>query len=71
MKVKSLKKLQTLKVDIPSVYGGWDGIHATPAGTVSGFDYESDIFIDSNGDGQWSSGESIHFYHTKPTVNRI
>lgn len=71
MKTKSIKKLKTLKVEIPSIYGGWDGIHATPAGVVAGFAYESDLFVDENGDNKWGSGESIHFYHTKPTDNKF
>ena len=71
MKSKNLKRLQTLKVEIPKVYGGWDGIHATGGGTIHGLDYASDLFVDSNGDGRWNSGESMHFYHTKPSIDKI
>lgn len=68
MKSKNIKKLQTLKVEVPKIYGGWDGILATPAGTVAGFAYESDLFVDENGDNKWNSGESMYFYHTTPVI---
>ncbi|QHI38678.1 hypothetical protein IMCC3317_40720 [Kordia antarctica] len=71
MKLKNIKKLVTLKIDTANVYGGWDGILATGSGSISGMDYESDIHVDSNGDGKWSSGESVHFYHTTPSIDRI
>ncbi|WP_430409998.1 hypothetical protein [Kordia sp.] len=71
MKSKNIKKLQTLKVEIPKIYGGWDGIQATGGGVVQQFSYESDLFVDENGDGKWSAGESMHFYHTTPTINKI
>lgn len=71
MKSRSITKLKTLKVEVPYMYGGWDGIIATGAGTVQGYSYESDLFVDENGDGRWGSGESMEFYHTKPSINRI
>lgn len=68
MKTKSIQKLKTLKVEVPSIYGGWDGIHATGGGVIQNMAYESDLFVDDNGDGKWSSGESMHFYHTTPVI---
>lgn len=61
-RLQSLENFQTEKIKPIEVFGGWDGVLGTGPGEFAGYNYNSDIHFDEDGNGKLSTGEEMVFF---------